>query len=380
LAAAGFEDLDLTVLHQRRSEKWRRYPADVLPAWVAEMDFDLAEPVTTALREAVDRQDCGYASAAGVGEAFAGFAARRHGWQVDPSRVRLLSDVMSGADAMLRLVTGPGDGVVINTPVYPPFFEHIRARGRTVVQVPLRRETQGWALDRTGLEAAFAAGARAYLLCSPHNPTGHVFTAADLVQIASLARKYQVTVISDEIHAPLTLAGREHVPYVTVGPEHGVTLTSATKAFNIAGLKTAVAVAGSATMATVLEAIPESALWAAGLFGVLASEAAWRDGDAWLDELLVQLDTVRGEFGRLVAARLPGAVYLPPRAGYLGWVDVSALDLGPEPAEVFLARGKVAVGRGLDFGPPGDGHVRVTMGTSTAILAEIAARMAASAA
>jgi cysteine-S-conjugate beta-lyase len=190
-------------------------------------------------------------------------------------------------------------------------------------------------------------------------------------------------VISDEIHASLTLPGARHTPFVSLGgaaAEHGVTLASTSKAFNVAGLKGAVAVAGSASMQAVLGGLPDACQYGAGLLGVLASEAAWNSGDEWLDALIRQLDHVRAEFGRLLGQRLPQARYVPPEASYLAWVDCSALDLGPEPAEVFLRRGRVALGRGLDFGAPGDGFVRVTIGTSSALLASIVDRMAAAAA
>jgi cystathionine beta-lyase len=377
----GFEDLELDELWRRRSEKWQKYPPGVLPAFVAEMDYDLAEPVLAALHSAVNRGDCGYATPDGVGETFARFADTRHGWAVDPERVHLIPDVMAGVDAILALATDPGDRVVINTPVYPPFFEHIGFGRRQVVEVPLARTDAGWELDFAGLEAAFAAGARAYLLCSPHNPTGRVFSAADLERVGSLAAQYGVLVIADEIHASLTLPGARHTPFVSLGgaaAEHGVTLASASKAFNIAGLKGAVAVAGSATTQRLLGRLPSASQYGAGLLGVLASVAAWEAGDEWLDALLGQLDRMRTEFGRLLAQRLPGARYLAPEASYLAWVDVSALGLGPEPASAFLERGRVALGRGLDFGPPGDGFVRATIGTSSAILTEIVDRMAAS--
>jgi cysteine-S-conjugate beta-lyase len=343
------------------------------------MDYDLAEPVLAALRSAVELSDCGYANASGLGEAFARFAAARHGWAVDPGRVHLVPDVMAGVEAILQLTTESGDGVVINTPVYPPFFEHIPNAGRRVVEVPLARQGGRWELDFGGLEAAFAAGARGYLLASPHNPTGRVFSAADLARIGSLAERYGVIVISDEIHASLALPGARHTPFVAAGQaaaEHGVTLASTSKAFNVAGLKGAVAVAGSASMQAVLDRLPADCQYGAGLLGVLASEAAWNAGDEWLDALIRQLDHARAEFGRLLAQRLPQARYVPPEASYLAWVDCSALDLGPEPAEVFLRRGRVALGRGLDFGPPGDGFVRVTIGTSSALLADIVDRMA----
>ena len=376
----GFEDLDLDRLRRRRSEKWRLHPPDVLPAFIAEMDYDLAEPVLAALRAAVDLSDCGYATADDLGETFAAFAAARHGWAVDPGRVHLVPDVMAGFDAILALATEPGDGVVINPPVYPPFFQHIGFDGRRVVEVPLIREGGRWELDFDGLEAAFAAGARGYLLCNPHNPTGRVFSADDLGRIAALAEQYGVLVIADEIHAALTLPGARHTPLVSLGgaaAEHGVTLASASKAFNVAGLKGAVAVAGSAAGQRLLAQLPASCQYGAGLFGVLASLAAWSSGGDWLDALVGQLDHARTEFGRLLSERLPGALYTPPEASFLAWVDCAGLGLGPEPAQVFLDRGRVALGRGLDFGAPGDGFVRVTIGTSSALLSGIVDRMAA---
>src|SRR6516164_9310661 len=376
----SFEDLNLDRLRRRRSDKWRRHPPDVLPAFIAEMDYDLAEPVLAALRSAIELSDCGYAYPAGLGEAFARFAAARHGWTVDPGRVHLVPDIMAGVEAVLLLTTAPGDGVVINTPVYPPFFAHIANAGRRVVEVPLVVRADRWELDFDGLEAAFAAGARGYLLCSPHNPTGRVFAAADLGRIGSLAERYGVLVVADEIHASLTLPGARHTPFVSLGgaaAEHGVTLASASKAFNVAGLKGAVAVAGSASVQRLLARLPASCQYGAGLFGVLSSLAAWSSGGEWLDALLAQLDHARTEFGRLLAERLPGALYTPPEASFLAWVDCAGLGLGPEPAQVFLDRGRVAVGRGLDFGTPGDGFVRVTIGTSSALLAGIVDRMAA---
>jgi cystathionine beta-lyase len=344
------------------------------------MDYDLADPVKAALRSAIDLDDCGYANPAGVGESFARFAAARHGWTVDPDLVHLIPDVMAGVDLILSLATEPGDGVVINTPVYPPFFAHISGARRRVVEVPLVRRDGRWDLDFDALEAAFAAGARGYLLCNPHNPSGRVFSAADLRQIATLADRYDVIVLADEIHAPLTLPGARHTPYVAAaGPaaEHGVTLASASKAFNVAGLKAAVAVAGAPAMQTLLGRLPAASQFGAGLFGVLSSLAAWDSGDEWLDALLAQLDHARAEFGALLAQRLPEAGYQPPEAGYLAWVDASRLDLGPDPAQVFLDRGRVALGDGIRFGAPGEGHVRVTIGTSSALLADIVDRMAA---
>ena len=287
---------------------------------------------------------------------------------------------MAGTEAILLLTTEPGDGVVINTPVYPPFFEHIPNAGRRVVEVPLARADGRWELDFDGLEAAFAAGARGYLLASPHNPTGRVFSAADLGRIGSLAGRYGVTVISDEIHASLT-AARRAAHALRRGRGRGG------RARGDAGLDVQVVQRGRAegrggggrltVHAGRARPAPAACQYGAGLLGVLASEAAWNSGDEWLDALIRQLDHVRAEFGRLLGERLPRARYVPPEASYLAWVDCSELDLGPEPAEVFLRRGRVALGRGLNFGAPGDGFVRVTIGTSSTLLAEIVDRMAA---
>ena len=289
----GFDDLSLDALRAKRSAKWATYPDDVLPAWVAEMDFPLARPVHDVLQAALDADDCGYPHPVQLGEAFAGFARKRFGWTVEPGSVLLLPDVMVGVTEVLRAVTGPGDGVVINPPVYAPFFSAIREIGREIVEVPLVEGERRWELDLDSLELAFAAGARAYLLCNPHNPTGRVFSRAELAAIGELSERYGVAIVSDEIHAPLTLAGATHTPFAALGEElaaRAVTITSASKAWNLAGLKCAVLVPGSAAMATSLERLPGSLRYHAGHFGVLGSIAAFESGVEWLDELAVYLD------------------------------------------------------------------------------------------
>lgn len=371
--------VDLASLAQRRSYKWRAFAPDVLPAFVAEMDFLLPSCVRGALHQAVDTGDCGYASTYQLAEAFASFASERHHWEVDPARVFLLPDVMTGVDEVLRLLTRPGDGVIVNTPIYPPFLRHVAALGRRLVEVPLRHEFGRWELDLEATAAAFAEGAKAYLLCNPHNPTGRVFSRSELEHIGELAQRFGASVVSDEIHAPLTLAGSVHTPYVAAGSlaaDHGVTLTSTSKAFNLAGLKCAVMVAGSETMRRRLASLPEATAFRAGLLGVIASVAAWQDGGPWLDGLLEHLDTVRNAMADLLARHLPQVGYEPPEAGYLAWLDCRRLGLGDDPSAAFLERGRVALGRGVDFGPPGAGFARVTMGTSTEILTEIVERMA----
>jgi cysteine-S-conjugate beta-lyase len=375
-----FEDLDLGRLRLRQSQRWATHPPDVLPAFVAEMDLPLAEPITLALTRAIELGDCGYAQGVGLAEAFAGFAAARMGWTVAPDRVFLVADVMAGVAEALKLLTRPGDGVVINTPVYPPFFSTLPEIGRRVVPAPLGRTPEGWELDLDAVEAAFAGGARAYLLCSPHNPTGRVFPRSELAAIAELAARHGVAVVSDEIHAPLTLPGAVHTPYVSLGDAaaaRAVTVTSASKAWNVAGLKCAVAVAGDAGVRDRLATLHQDVRDRAGHLGVLAAVAAFRDGGPWLDALLVHLERNRAFVGELIAARLPGVGYVPPEASYLAWLDCSRLGLGDDPGAVFLDRGRVALASGPSFGPEGAGFARLNFGTSRTILAEVVNRMAA---
>jgi cysteine-S-conjugate beta-lyase len=377
---AAFDEVSLDALRRRRSSKWVRYPADVLPAWIAELDVPLAEPVRRVLHEAVEMGDTGYAEAGELPEAFAGFARERLGWAVDPANVLVVPDVMVGVAEILRVATPPGAGVVINPPVYPPFFHILEEVGRSAIEVPLARTESGWRLDLDGLEAAFRGGARAYLLCNPHNPIGRVWPAADLTRIAELAERYGVLVLSDEIHAPLALAEATHTPFLTLGEaatEHGVVLTSASKAWNLAGLKCALAVVGSPRTRALLDRLPSEVRYRASNLGVLAGAAAFREGGPWLDALRTHLDRTRTLLGELLSERLPEVGYAPPEASFLAWLDCTALGLGDDPAAVFLDRGRVALVRGLDFGWQGGGCVRLNIGTSRALVGEAVRRMAA---
>ena len=373
-----FDELSLDRLRKRRSSKWAMYPEDVLPAWVAEMDFPLAPPVREVLLTAIEGDDCGYTHAAGLGEALAVFAARS-GWHVDPERVWIVPDVMVGAAEVLRLVTKPRDGVVINPPVYPPFFATIEEIDRRIVEAPLVATDAGWELDLDAVDQAFAAGARAYLLCNPHNPTGRVFARAELEQVVELAERYDAFVVADEIHGPLTLAGAVHTPFVSLGEAaavRSVTLTAATKAWNVPGLKCGLVVAGSPEVQAELERLPKEIHERAGHLGALASEAAYRAGGEWLDALLICLDGNRRHLLDLLAANLPEVRDVMPQASYLAWLDCRALPLGDDPAAVFLERGRVALSPGLDFGREGRGFARLNIGTSRELIAEAVRRMA----
>lgn len=360
----------------RTSAKWRAYPQDVLPLWVAEMDFPLAEPIAAALHDAIDRSDTGYRWAGDLPQALSDFSGRRLGWAPDPARIMLLGDVLVGlAETVRRLTTG---AVVITPPVYPPFF-HVATTivGRDLVEVPL---APGKGLDLEGLGEAFARPeVTSFLLCNPHNPTGEIWTREQLVEIAALARRHDVLVISDEIWAPLTMPGRAMTPYLSLGEEltgPDVALVAASKAFNLAGLKAAQVVAGSdETIQRLTERMPIEVTYSAGHLGVIASLAAYRDGGAWLDATREQIEANAHLLSALLAEHLPAVGYVPGESTYLAWLDCRGLRLGDDPAAAFLERGRVALNPGADFGAAWAGYVRLNLATTPDIITEAVRRM-----
>lgn len=364
-------------LRRRRSAKWSMFEDDVLPLPVAETDFALAPAVSSALREAIELSDTGYASAApDLGEALSEFAVGRWSWEIDPEAVTAAPDVGVGVVEVLRVVADGGGTVVISPPVYPPFYAWINEVGGRLREVPLARDESGWHLDLVAIEEAFADRPAAYVLCNPHNPVGRVHTPAELETLVALARKYDVVVVSDEIHAPLVLPGAHFTPLLTIpgAADIGVGVVSASKAWNLAGLKCATVVTASPQMAAVVSRFPVDTRWRVGHLGVLATIAAYRDGGDWLERLIVTLDARRRQLGALIDARLPGVGWVPPQATYLAWLDCSELEMD-NPHEVFLDRGRVALDAGEKFGTAGARHVRLNFGTSAEIVDQAVARM-----
>lgn len=380
MRAEPLEALPLHRLRERTSAKWRTYPADVLPLFLAETDYALAPAITTALERAVALGDTGYAPGeSGIRPAYARFAERRFGWSPEPARMRSTADVISGVVEILRRVTRPGDRVVVTPPVYPPFYECVPEAGALVERVPLRQDEGGWELDLPGIEAALAGGARAVLLCNPHNPTGTVHSRESLAALADIAAAFGAPVISDEIHAPLVQPGVVFTPFLTASPvaaRVGYAVVSASKAFNLAGLKCALMVTADDATTALLRALPDEVEWRTGLFGALAGVAAFSaDSDAWLDSLLVSIDDNRRLLAELLDTHIPGAVYRIPDAGYLAWVDLTALGWGANPAKRILRDARVAVHHGPAFGEGGSGHVRITLGCAPAVLTEAIERI-----
>lgn len=372
----SFDSVDLESLRRRRSEKWTAFPPDVLPSHLAEMDFGLAPPIEQVLVEAVREGDVSYAPAhtSGLANEFAAFAERRWGWSLDPAGVLAVPDVMVGVAELLRVLIPEGAGVVINPPVYPLFFSVVAETGRRVVEVPLLPPDEPRRLPLDATRSAFRDGARSMLLCNPHNPTGYVADEDEVRELGAIVSEHGAVLLSDEIHAPLTMPGVSHVPAASV-VEDAITLTSATKAWNLAGLKCGLAVGQSSRTCEALDRMPVDLHDRVGLLGVIASETAFAEGDEWLDELRSYIAETRSRLPDLLDRHAPGVRSDPAQATYLAWLDFRSTDLGDDPAAGLVERGRVALLPGPHFGDAGRGFARLNLGTSRELVEEAVQRI-----
>ena len=362
-------------LRQRRSLKWRTYAPDVLPLWVAEMDAALQPSVRRELMAAIDRGDTGYPWGTDYADAYRASALERWQLQLEPAQVRRGGDVMNAVLCVLEATTSPGDGIVITAPVYPPFWQVTNGYRRRTVPVDLTPEGR---LDLGALEAAFAADdVTAFLLCSPHNPTGTVHTADELAAVASLCDRYGVQLVVDEIHAWLIDPGATFVPVLSV-PEarNAVVLVSAGKSWNLAAFKAGLYVAG-ADATEVLDALPPLAGQSTGHMGAMAHAVALRDEQAWVDQVSAEVAANKELLAGLLNSLVPGARYVPGPGTYLAWVDCTELGL-ENPARHFEQVGRVAFSPGLSFSRAHGQWVRINLATSPAIITQAVERMAVS--
>jgi cystathionine beta-lyase len=377
----SLDDLDLDQLHRRTGMKWATAGPGVLPAWVADMDF----PIPPRVREAIVRRvdtDLGYPlwtdSEQGMRlpEAFAERMERRYGFAPDPSYVRPFTDVNQALQVILHVATRPGDAVAVHVPTYPPFLETLARMDRPALPIAMQETETGWGFDADRFAADVVRhGCRVLLLVNPQNPTGRAFRRAELLALAEVALAHDLLVISDEIHSDLVYEPGTHIPFASLGAEiaeRTVTVTSATKAFNLAGIRCAVAHIGARHVRETIAAQPRFLFGEVGVLGVVATLAAWRESDDWLAEVMTVLDRNRH---RLLAALPPGVTGRLPEATYLAWLDCRALDIGPDPVPFFRDRAGVLISGGPPFGPGGEGFARVNFATSAPILDEIMARM-----
>jgi len=371
-------------LHARRGIKWSAHPADVIPAWIADMDFEVAAPIREFLMDAARASDLGYPPALDtdpLAEIFCERMARCYDWRPEIARVELLSDIVQGLYIALDRYSNPGQGVVIQTPIYPPFLSAAKEVGRPALCNPLRLGAHGFEIDLDGLrDLLIHHDARILMLCNPHNPSGRVLRRDELEGIAELALAHDLVVLADEIHADLTYPGHLHIPFASLGPEvaaRTVTFYSATKAFNTAGIRCAVAAFGSKDLQARFTRVPRRVRGGMGVFATAVTRIAWTRCEAWLARTRKRLHANRAHLSTRLAADLPELGYVAPQASYLAWLDCRALDLAPDPAGFFLEHARVALMDGSRFGAPGRGWVRLNFATEPEILDSILDRMRA---
>lgn len=385
-ASEEFDELDRASLERRPGVKWQRYGSGVLPLWVADMDYPIAPMVPDAIDALLATGDLGYPMPSLRKEVATEFADRmriKHSWSIDPDDVRVTQDVIQAMQAVLFTCTDPGDGVAMQMPIYHPFLMTIDEMKRPLVDNPLRPASEGGALDLDDLRITLETGrCRAMILCNPHNPTGRVFTRDELIGLGELIVEHDLVVISDEIHSDLIHPGGNHIPFASLGAETAdrtVTLNSASKAFNLAGLKMAVAHTTSGRIADGLDSLPGHLLGGINTIGMRVTLEVWQRGQPWLDAVVRRLTANRDLLADLLAAQIPEIVFAKPEATYLAWLDCRSLEIGgATPSDYFLERAKVALNPGEAFGSNGAGHVRLNFATSPAIITEAIERMAAS--
>ncbi len=384
MAAHPYDTLSLETLRQRANAKWTRFGPDVLPLWVAEMDFPIADAVRDAIAaQAVDNVGYGLAQGLpGLVEAMRDRFDERYGMRPEADGVRLLGSTVQGLYLASLAFAGPGDEALLLTPLYPPFRAALENTGRVPVEVPMIDGADGYAIDFDALEAAVTPATRLLMLCNPHNPVGRMFRPEELERLAELALRHNLWVISDELHADLAFTGT-HRPIAGLGPEiarRTLTLYGPTKAFNIPGLKISFAFSDNPAM---LERIAHHARGVApgpNVLGQAAALGAYNSGDAWFDTTLAYLRANRDHVARRVAADLPGVHMHAPEGTYLAWLDFRATGLGDDPAGVLREEAGVGLNSGHSFGKGGEGFARLNFATSRAIVDEgldrIAARVA----
>lgn len=363
--------------------KWTGGGPDFLGAGVAEMDFPPAPAVAAAVTRAVEHGVLGYPPP-GLERELAGACAawqrEAHGWAVAPEDVRVLPDAIRALRIAVEHFSRPGSPVIVPVPAYMPFLEVPRLLGREIIPVGMSRAGGRHRLDPEALRSAFAAGGHLLVLCSPHNPLGHVPHREELLGIARVVEECGGRVLADEIHASLVHEGGTHIPYASVcaaAAAHTFTVTSASKAWNLAGLKCAQVILHNDADRERWSRLDRLAVEGVGILGLVAGTAAYRDGRGWLDEVLALLDRNRRTLDRLVHELLPGARYTPPEGTYLAWLDLRAFAVPPDgPAALLAERARVGVVDGAECGEPGRGFVRLNFATTEPILTRIVQRIA----
>jgi cysteine-S-conjugate beta-lyase len=356
------------------SIKWNMYDPDVLPMWVADMDFVSPEPVIRALRERVDHGLFGYPKdMPELRQVIVQRMLDLYGWQIALEDVMLIPGVVTGFNMACQAFAA-GEGVLVQTPVYPPFLSAPGAAGSLRQEAQLVRDREGnYSIDWDTFEAAITPQTRLFILCNPHNPVGRVYTRAELERMADICLKHNVLICSDEIHCDLIFRGHRHIPIASLDPEiarHSLTLIAPSKTYNIAGLESSLAIVQDPEMRKQFQAARRGLVGWVNLFGQIAALAAYREGQEWLDQLLCYLEDSRDYLVDFIREELPCISIGKPEGTYLAWLDCRNAGLGQSPYQFFLDRARVALNDGLAFGQAGAGFVRLNFGCPRSMLAQ----------
>jgi cystathionine beta-lyase len=380
-------ELTQSALQARRNAKWNQYGADVLPAFVADMDFAVADPIQAAIERIVRQRDYGYPLRDGeksdrlVANAFAKRMKSRYGWELSPDLVMPLADLVQGTYAPILAFSDPGDGVVLQTPNYPPFRDAINSVERRLLALPMRDDGARYVFDMAELEKLVNQRTRIFILCNPQNPTGRVFSRDELLALGQFAVEHDLIVLSDEIHSDLVYPGQQHIPFASLGSEiaaRTVTLNSATKSFNIPGLRCAIVAFGSEDLRNRFhKRIPLKLTGQANIVGVDATVAAWSECQPWLDAVMDHLLKARNGIKDVLAVEAPEIRFHAPEATYLAWPDCSKLRLSTSAFQFFLNNARIGFSAGETFDPDCTQFVRFNFATSMPILDNILERFVA---
>lgn len=371
---------DLAERRSTESIKWHYFDEDVLPMWVADMDFVSPEPVVRALCERVEHGIFGYpVDMPELIQVIVDRMADQYGWQVLPEEIVLIPGVVTGFNLIARAIAAPGEGVLIQTPVYPPFLSAPQGAGLLRQEMELTRSPDGrYSIDYDAFEAAITDQTRLFILCNPHNPVGRVFQSDELERIAEICLRHKVVICSDEIHCDLIYSGYQHVPIASLQPEiaqNSLTLIAPSKTFNIAGLACSAAIVQNPLLRNKLQGVRNGLVGSVNLLGQIAGLAAYRDGQPWLDELLAYLEANRDFLFDFVKNELPGIQMAKPEGTYLAWLDCRQAGISGSPCEFFIKNARVAMNDGAAFGQGGQGFLRLNFGCPRSMLAEALERM-----
>ncbi len=378
--------IDFDTMIDRRgtdSAKWNNYGEDVLPLWVADMDFRSPEPVIAALRERAEQGLFGYQSDSPELRALLqARMADRYGWQIEQSALHFVPGIVSALNVLTKAIGKRGDAVLVQTPVYPPFLSAPANSERVLQTADLRAVESGtnlrYEIDFEAFEAAITPQTRLFILCNPHNPLGRVYTRAEQEKLAEICLRHDLIICSDEIHSDLILEGK-HTPIASLSPEieaRTITLIAPSKTFNVPGLGCGIAIIPNDELGERFEKAGHGIVPGVNIMGYTGAVAAYRDGQPWLDELLPYLREMRDVVDDFVAERLPGVRVTQPEGTYLAWLDFNGLRLPTSPYDFFLKEAKVALTDGAAFGKAGEGFARLNFGCCRDNLKEALERMA----